>query len=106
MVVPGRNAEEMRAVCHIARERTCHRKREPGQIRRHIRNAARRRANAYHVAEIRRIAQRTAHVAAVRQRNHATRERYRAGSGASPASFDEIVWIARWAKDRVEGLRS
>ena len=75
-------------------------------MRRHVGDTTRRGPNADDVAEVGRVPQRTAHIAAVRKRNHAASERHTASAGASTTGLSDIVWIARGTKNGIEGLRA
>ena len=70
------------------------------------RHAAGRRAQAHHVAEAGRIAQRAAHVAAVGDGHHAAGQRHRRAAAGAAARLREIVRIEGGAEDLVEGLRA
>src|SRR5262249_5116460 len=63
-------------------------------------------AKADDVAEIRRVAERAAHVAAVGERDHAAGHSSRATARTAAAGLGEIVRIMGGTKNFVEGLRA
>ncbi len=73
--------------------------------RRH-RHPADRRAQAHHIAEAGRVAQRAAHVRAIGQRDHARGQRRRAAAAAAAGRDVVAVRVARGAEHGVEGVRA
>ena len=66
MVVAGEHAQEISAVRDVTSDGATDRKRKPTEVGRHIGHSSRRGADAHHVAEVGRVAQRAARIAAER----------------------------------------
>ena len=100
----GQDAQQQGRILHRSGHRSLDRKRKPGDPVRPGRHPARRRAQADHVAETGRIAQRAAQIAAVRQRQHTAGQGHGRSAAAAAAGFAQVIRVARRAKHRVIGL--
>ena len=96
--------KQERGVLHGARDRPQHRLRVPGVGRRVGGHAARRRAEAHHVAVVARIAQAGGEVRAVGERQHAAGDRDGRAAGGAAGGLARVVGVARGAEHLVEGV--
>ena len=87
MVVACQHAQQERTVGNVAGNWTGNRQSEPSQVRGHVGNPAGGWAQSDYVAEVRRVAKRSAHVAAIGDGNHAGGKRYASTAGAASASL-------------------
>ena len=102
----GLHAQEQRDIADRSSHRACDTERVPRIFDRKLRDAPDRRPQADHVAEIRRVTQRTAEIGAVGERDHPGRERDGRAAAAPAAGLRSVVRIARRAEDGVERLRA
>ena len=96
--------EQQREVLDIARHRPLEAEIAVDRDRQRMRDAADARPHADDAAEARRIAQRAAHVGAMREPGHAGRERHRRAAGGAGGRARRVPGIARRAEHLVEGV--
>ncbi len=76
----------------------------PRRLIRPTRHASKGGTKADHVAEPRRIPQRPAQITAIRDRQHAARERHSRTTAAPATGFGSVIRIERRTEDVIEGL--
>ena len=103
-MLAAHGVEQQREVLDIARHRTLHAEIAVDRGDRRMRDAADARPHADDAAEARGVAQRAAHVGAVREPRHAGRERHRGAAGGAGGGSRSVPGIARRAEHFVEGV--
>jgi hypothetical protein len=100
----GHRGKQEGGIFDGARDRADHRHRGPRVRRRVVGHAPGRGPEADDVVEVAGIAQAAAEVGAVREGQHAARDRHRRAAGRAAAGLREVVRILRGAEQRVERL--
>ena len=101
---PTMRVEHQGGILGGARQRPVHLARIPGERHRVVRRQPRRRPDADDAAERRRNADRAAEVGALRERQHAGRDRDRRAAGRAGRAERRIPRIAGRAEQRVDGV--
>src|ERR1700675_2968718 len=104
LVWSRQHTQKICEVLHVSRHASDNGERLPCQIRWRIRHSSRRGSQSHHAAKIRGITQRSAIIAPICQRYHATSRCHSPAPRASPACLRKVVRIPRRPEHSVERL--